>query len=500
MRAGESSEDLHVECRRRIAALEAQNAELKRQNQSLLKHLETESAELKRQNQSLLKRVEVLEARLRQNSQNSSKPPSSDPPSAPPRPTPPPTGRKPGGQPGHPGHPRRLLPPDQVNQLVVLKPRQCKGCGHRLRGQDRDPLRHQVIEIPPVQATVTEYQRHRLECGNCGQVTTAELPIGVGLSGFGPRLEATVAYLIGRLHLSKRLIQEMLSDMFGVVMSLGAIIKAQQRVSRALAGPYDQVRRRVQTEPMAHVDETGFREGRGRAWVWVAVTITAVLFKIHLRRSAEAARELLGRFQGILVTDRWKAYDGWSVVDRQLCWAHLIRDFRSFTEYSGQPAKIGRALLKQVDQMFFLWYRVRDGTLKFSTFQKYMGPIRRRIEAQLERGARCRHRKTAGMCREILKLAPALWTFVAVEGIEPTNNTAEREIRPMVLYRKISFGTQGTSGSRFIERIMTAVATLRLQGRHVLGYLVEVCEAARLDQPAPSLLSHRSQRAAASAS
>lgn len=383
--------------------------------------------------------------------------------------------------------------------MVVLKPDRCEGCGHRLRGEDSDPLRHQVCEIPEVKATVTEYQRHRLECGHCGRVTIAGLPEGVGLSGFGPRLEATMAYLSARLYLSKRLIQEMLLDLFGIVISLGAIIKAQQRVSRALAPAYEQVRRQVQREPMAHVDETGFRQGSNRAWVWVAVTMTAVLFVVHLKRSGKAAQELLGKFKGILISDRWKAYDRWAVAYRQLCWAHLMRDFRSFLDFSGQSARIGQELLEQATLMFRWWYRLRDGTLKFSTFQKYMAPIRLRVEELLEQGARCRQPKTAGMCREILKLAPALWTFVAIEGIEPTNNTAERAIRPMVLYRKISFGTQGAPGSRFIERIMTAVATLRLQGRHVLGHLVKVCEADRLGEPAPSLLPHRTPRLAASA-
>ena len=492
MSRGGRDEGTHVECRRRIQTLERKIEQLV----ARLDHLEAENRQLRGQNRQLEGENRVLRAKLKQNSQNSSKPPSSDPPSAPPRPQNPPSGRKRGGQSGHQGRSRPLLPPDQVDHLVVIKPERCDGCGRRLREEDPNPLRHQVTEMPRVTPEVTEYQRHAVEC-SCGHVTMGQLPAGVTESWFGPRVEATVAYLSGKAHLSKRQIQDVLSDLFGITISLGAISAVEKRVSRALEEPYREAQRYVEKEPMAHADETGFRQGSDRAWVWVAVTIAVTLFKIHLKRSQKAAKELLGSFSGILITDRWNAYNAWEVQNRQLCWAHLIRDFRGFTEYPGSSAKIGQALLKETERMFFFWYRVRDGTLKFSSFRTYMGPIRRRIETLLERGARCRQPKTAGMCREMLKLAPAMWTFVAIEGVEPTNNMAESQIRPMVLYRKISFGTQSADGSRFVERIMTAVATLQQQGRHVLTYLTQACEAARLGVRAPSLLPRRSSRAAA---
>ena len=488
VRDGEPAPDIHADCRRRIEALEVE-----------IEALEGESAESKRQNRSLLKRVEALEARLKQNSRNSSKPPSSDPPWTPSEASEAPSDRKRGGQPGHPGSQRKLVPPDQVDQIVEVKPTCCGRCGKRLGAKDRQPRRHQVWELPEADPQVTEFRLHTLACDDCGLETTAAFPTGVSGSCFGPRLEATVAYLSGRAHLSKRAIQELLWELYEIPISLGAISAIEQRVSAALETPYREVQRHVQREPMAHADETGFRESNRRAWVWVAVTMTAVLFVIHLRRNGRAARELLGKFKGILVTDRWKAYEAWSVWQRQLCWAHLRRDFRAFLEYRGTSARIGRALLEETDQMFRWWYRVRDGTLKFSSFQKYMGPVRQRIEELLEQGARCRQAKTAGSCREMLKLSPAMWTFVSIEGIEPTNNLAEQQIRQVVLYRKISFGTQGPRGSRFVERIMTTVATLRYQGRHVLGYLHQVCRATNLGKPAPPLLSRRIPQAVAAA-
>jgi transposase len=304
----------------------------------------------------------------------------------------------------------------------------------------------------------------------------------------GPCLQAIIAYLTARAHLSKRQIQEALEDLMGVSLSLGAISGVEQTVSQALAAPVEEARVFVQAQPVVHADETGWRQGRKRAWLWIAVTPWVSVFLIHVKRSAEAARALLGGFLGYLVTDRWNAYNGWKIRRRQICWAHLIRDFKGFTERGKSSARIGAALLSQARKMFALWRRVRDGTLARSTFRAYMSPIRRRVETLLRQGTHCSESKTEGMCEMILKLAPALWTFVRVEGVEPTNNVAERTIRPAVLYRKGSFGTHSAEGSRFIERVWTVVATLRQQNRNVLEYLTRACRAALYHRKAPSLL------------
>jgi transposase len=430
--------------------------------------------------------IAALQARLGQTSQNSSRPPSSDPPAVP-RPRRPPSGRRPGGQPGHPGQHRPLVPVEAVQAVVPLKPRHCAACGARLRGADPTPLRHQVTELPPVTPVVTEYQRHALAC-RCGAVTRAPLPPGVPAGAFGPRLQALVAVCTGLYHLSRRTTVGLLADCFGIELALGSVTACEQAARRALAAPVAAAHAHVQQQPVAHVDETGWREARRRAWLWVAATTTVTVFLIHARRGAVAAQTLLGRFAGIRVTDRWTAYTIWPLRDRQLCWAHLRRHFVAFTETPGPPGRLGRALLADTDQLFAWWHRVRDGTLARSSFRTYMGPLRQRVEALLRQGTRCPHPKTAAMCREILALAPALWTFVRVAGVEPTNNAAERALRPAVLWRKGSFGSHSPAGSRFVERMLTAAVTLKQQHRNVVDYIARACEAALRGEPAPTLL------------
>jgi len=467
--------------------------ELKAENAAL----RAELAEVRKQNDSLRQLVEKLQARLNQNSQNSSCPPSSDPPSAPPRTTKPPTGRSPGGQPGHPGHGRDLLPPEEVRQVVVVKPKICRGCGRKLQGEDPHPLRHQVAELPRLAVETTEYRRHRLICGGCGETTLGELPQGVAEGAFGPRVQAVLAYLSAQGHLSKRQIEEMMQDIFGLPIALGSVVKMQQKVSQAVAPAVEEAKSFAQKEPIKHADETGWKEGlkgpeqkgRKKAWVWVMVTKWVTVFMIHASRGAQAARELLGEFCGYLTSDRWNGYNGWSLRKWQVCWAHLIRDFKGMSELDGKAGRIGTSLVREAGHVFALWHRIRDGTLSRSTFQVYVRPIRRRIHRLLRKGSRCgpsprrsglRPREGGsasmeGTCRKMLKVFPAFWTFVRIEGVEPTNNAAERAIRPVVLYRKGCFGTQSSQGSRFVERMFTVVMTLRRQKRNVLEYLTQAC-------------------------
>lgn len=482
---GKPELDVHAACRERIATLEA----ILEAQQKLIEQMGRKIEDQQR-------KIEELEARLNRNSRNSSKPPSSDPPSAPPRPPTPPSGRKPGGQPGHEGHERPLLPPDQVSQVVTLKPERCRTCGKRLRGRDPDPLRHQVTELPELSAPTTEYQRHRLECDGCGDTTLADLPAGVPEGVFGPRLQAMLAYLSGQGHLSKRQIEELMQDAFGVTISLGSVVAAQQAVSEAVASAVEEARAYVEQQPVVHADETGWKEGpkgegergRKRAWLWVAVTSWVTVFLIHARRGAEGARALLGRFAGYLVTDRWNGYNAWPIRKRQVCWAHLIRDFVGFSELGEKAGKIGTRLLKEACRMFELWHRVRDRTLARSTFQVYLGPVRRRVHRLLRQGTRCGAGSVEGSCAKMLQVFPAFWTFSRVPGVEPTNNTAERTLRPAVLYRKGCFGTHSAEGSRFVERIFTVVATLRQQERNVMKYLTEACRCAQLGRMPPSIL------------
>ena len=258
---------------------------------------------------------------------------------------------------------------------------------------------------------------------------------------------------------------------------------------RCWLSPWPQARAYVQAQPTAYLDETGWREKQQRAWLWAAVTAGVTVFVIRLSRGGKVAQELLGdRFWGYLVTDRWSAYTWYPPWRRQVCWAHLLRDIEAMIVRGGGSREIGEALRAQARQMFHWWHRVRDGTLAPASFASYMRPIRREVERLLDAGQTCGVPKTEGTCREMLKLRQALWTFVRHPEVEPTNHAAERAIRPGVLWRKGSFGTQSAEGSRFVEAMMTAVATLQQQHRPVLNYLAAACAAALYGEPIPALL------------
>jgi len=309
------------------------------------------------------------------------------------------------------------------------------------------------------------------------------------MGGFGPRVQAITALCTGAYHLSKRTTQQVMIDLFGLPLSIGTIVNLEEATAQAVAEPVAEARAYVQAQPAAYLDETGWREGRQRVWLWTAVTAWVTVFVIRLSRSGKVAQELLGeRFWGALVTDRWSAYTWYPTWRRQLCWAHLLRDIEAIIERGGRSQEIGEALRAQVRQMFHWWHRVRDGTLAPTTFAKYMWPVRREIERLLDAGQTCGVPKTEGTCREIWKLRQALWTFVRHPEVEPTNNAAERAIRPGVLWRKGSFGTHSPEGSRFVEAMMTVVATLKQQHRNILDYLTAACEATLDGKRAPSLL------------
>jgi len=447
-------------------------------------------AELEAQVAALLRRVAELEEQLRKSSRNSSKPPSSDGPAIPPRPKKPPTGRKPGGQPGHERHTRELVPPEKVRKIVECIPERCDHCNAPLHGQDRTPHRHQVTHLPPIEPVTDEYRQHALLCDNCGGTTVGKLPAGVPTGAFGPSVVAVVAVLMGAYRQSKRLVPELLEDVFHLPMSVGAVVGCQELASAALQAPVIEAQTYVAKQPVKHADETGWREGakRARAWLWVVVTRTVALFKVQAHRNADAARELLGAALGVLVTDRAGAYHWWPDRLRQYCWAHLKRQFQTIVERGGDSERIGKALLEEVARLFHFWHRTRDGTLSRSTFTVYMRGVRQRVEALLAEGAAISHVNTRRTCRNLLDHAEALWTFVRTEGVEPTNNVAEQIVRHAVIWRKLSYGTHSEEGSRFIERILSVHATLRLQQRNVLAFVREACEATLHGTSPPSLL------------
>ena len=446
--------------------------------------------------QSFERRIAELEERLGKNSTNSSKPPSSDPPSVKRRPPAPASGKKRGGQPGHRRHSRPLVPPERLRQVIECKPPACRCCGHDLQGDDPQPLRHQVAERPPIEPTVDEYRLHRLECPHCGTSTCAALPPGVPTGAFGPRLRAILSVLAGAYRLGKRPIRQLASDLFGLSISVGMIARLERQAAAELQAPVEELRRYVRDADSAHIDETSWKQGRDKAWLWVAVTRLVTVFAIATSRGAEVARDLLGTDRRkVVISDRFKSYT-W-IKRRQFCWAHLDRDFQAMVDRGGESAEVGRRLLAHSQRIFDWWHRVRDGTMARATLQSNVAMLRFAFRDDLRRGKACGCAKTAGTCRELLAGETHLWTFVRVEGIEPTNNDAERALRHGVIYRKLSGGTDGESGSRFVERMLTVVATCRQQGINVLDYLTRCYQARLDDEAAPSLLPPASAAAAA---
>lgn len=463
----------------------------------LVLHLVAEQATviaaLQEQVAALQRENAELRARLGQNSSNSSRPPSSDLPGARPAAKRPPSGRRAGGQPGHPGHQRTLLPVDEVDRVIPLVPAVCRHCGEVLaatasRGDPADE-RQQVTELPPPRAEVTEYQLAARRCRGCGTVTRAHRPAEVGASAFGPRLQALVALLSGRYRLSRREVVQLMGDVWGAEVALGSVVELEQATSAALAPIVAEVRAVAQQASVANLDETSWREGRRRAWLWVMVTALLTVFRVDQTRSGQVARELLGpTWQGIVGSDRFAGYAWLEVPWRQVCWAHLKRDFQQLVDWGGAAAPIGTAALAIEQQVFEVWHRFRAGALDRATLQAELDPVRLELRALLRAGATSEHAKTAGRCAELLRLWPALWSFARYAGVEPTNNAAEQALRPAVLWRKGSFGTHSPAGSRFAERLLTVSATCRQQGRELLGFLVAANQAARLGTLPPSLI------------
>src|SRR5216684_2567540 len=326
--------------------------------QASIRALEARVEALEAMVQALQEHNRALQEQLHQTSWHSSRPPSSDPPHRE-RPHRPRSKRRRGGQPGHPGHPRTLVPVDEVD-AVVIKPEQCTRCQAPLTGDDPKPWRHQVIEIPPIEPVVTEYQWHQLVCAACGEVTRAPWPEGVPSGTYGPRVQATVALCTGSYRLSKRTTRQAMAEVFGVPMSVGTISPLEQATTEALAAPVEEARTYVHEQSVAHLDETSWRQGDKHAWLWVAVTSWVTVFVVRMSRGGQVARELLGeRFGGILVTDRYSAYNWYPVRWRQLCWAHLLRDFEAMRGRGGRSEEIGDSLLAQAHQMLTWWHRVR---------------------------------------------------------------------------------------------------------------------------------------------
>jgi transposase len=455
----------------------------------LVQRYEQETAGLKQQVQILTQQVHELKARLDQNSTNSSKPPSTDPIGVKRKPPTPPSKKRRGGQKGHPRRIRALVPPERVSSVTECKPSSCRRCGHMLAGEDAEPLRHQVAELPPIEPEVHEYRLHRLLCSHCQTVTCGALPDGVPRTAFGPRLHAALSVLTGAYRLSKRQVAQLCSDLLGLTISIGMIAKLERITAEVLEGPVTELAEQVKTAEAANIDETGWREDGRKAWLWVVVTSLGIVFRIIRSRAGAVAKDLLGEQpKPIVISDRFPGYEWIELKSRQICWAHLRRDFQAMIDREGDGAEVGRQLLWQSNKLFEAWHKARDGIIRRSTFLQTVAWLRPMVRRSLERGSGCACTKTAATCAELLRLWDCLWTFTRVEGVEPTNNAAERALRHAVIWRRISGGTDSEAGSRFVERMLSVVATCRQQKRSVLEYLTRCHRARLLVLEAPSLI------------
>ena len=448
----------------------------------------------------LLARIGQLEEKVQKlTPQNSSLPPSTQHPHAKPKPRP---GdkkkkRKQGGQKGHKKNTRPLIPADQCQQVVPCVPEGCRKCGGGLHPVPDEPIRHQVWDLPPIKPVVTEYQLHRGRCRGCGITTCGALPAGVPSGQCGPRLAAFTGLLMGHFRQSKRRAALFLEDLLNIPCSAAWTVKIQNLVSGALAAPYEQLRGELAGQKQLFVDESPTRQKKAKAWLWVAVAPLFAVFGVFLSRKRESLRALIGDYAGVILNcDRAKMYlDGKRL---QWCWAHLKRDIQKLIDSSdNQVKRLGHDLMRQQKLLFQHRRRYKAGEIRWATFQKLVRPVRKEFDSLLLRGCFSGNQRLTGMCHDLYPRRQWLWTFTQVEGIEPTNNTAERALRPAVIYRKLSFGTQSASGSRYLERILTVSETCRLQGLSAYAYLIAAMEANFASKPSPSLLPDQSQTAAA---
>ena len=396
--------------------------------------------------------------------------------------------RKRGGQPGHKKHTRELRPTAECDEVVVLRPEACRRCGEGLSGTDPEPWRHQVIEIPEIKPTVTEYQRQRLTCSCCGITTCAELPSGVPTGQAGPRLVALNALLMVCFRLSKRRVSLFCETLLNVSLCPATVVKMQNIATEATRSAYDTLVKKLPKQEAVNADETPTTEANRNAWIWAVVAATFTVFTVRLTKAACVIRELLTpEFAGVVTSDRAKMYL-WC-VRLQWCWAHLKRDFEAMAERPGEAGKIGTQLAELTYDMFHHWHRARDGTVTWATFKTHQKRLYGEVYLALDEGSYCADQATAATCLNLLEGYENLWRFAeTAPSLDPTNNAAERALRHPVIWKQLSFGTQSAAGSRFVETLLTVLETCRQREKNAFTYLTQAITAHFAGEKTPSLL------------
>lgn len=485
--------------RREIDRLRKENKDLRKKaaelekKADLLKNLEKELADRD-------KKIEDLERQLagrKKDSSNSSKPPSSDGPAAGKRfhPQRKKSGRKPGGQEGHPGKYRALVPSEQADKVIEVFPSACK-CGHRFPKDGKGlcktgkPHRHQVTELPEIRPHITEYQFWRVICPDCGKIIWAPVPREI-LNQFGPKLTALLAYLTVVCRMPRRKKEELLENVLATPISLGSTQKAVEETSTALQTSYQELEQQLPNEPVLNGDETGWRGDGAKLWLWVFVARFFVFFTVAKSRSSEVLYQLLGpQFLGILCTDRFSAYIKYHKGVAQFCWAHLKRDLLGIQQFARTTVadRFARDALALHARLFRLWHRFRKGDLDRDLLIQKSVPLEKKFFALAEKHLNCADGEVRTLARLFFTQTERMFAFIRYPGVEPTNNSSERALRTAVQWRKTSFGNRSKKGEIATARLLTAAGTCKMQQRNVLEFLAETVRLHRAGLPTPSLL------------
>ena len=435
-------------------------------------------------------RIARLERQAKRSSRNSSQPPSQDPPGAPKRGKDR-SGRKPGGQRGHEGKGRPLLPAWAVDELVEHWPTDC-GCGHVFSDVDRvavgEPARHQVEELPVMAVRVTEHRCQRVRCPGCGARRSGELPREVASSAFGPRLQAAIVTLSVRNRISRRDTVELCEQLFHSRISTGTVEAILTRVADALIEPCEDLLERVRGAGALNMDETGWRLRGAQRALWGAFTDRHAILRIEPDRHEDRAKDLLADSTAIVTSDRWWAYGHLPLRRRQVCWSHLQRDFAFHADGLGAERELGEHGLRVCEELFWTW-EIYQHTGDRSELKRRVRALRRELKPIVSEhaGKKARYRQGRRFARNILKVWPALWTFADHPSVQPTNNHAERALRGAVIYRKLSLGSQSTGGEQRTARLLSAHTTCRLQRRSLHAYLIDLLGTHARGDPAPLL-------------
>lgn len=425
----------------------------------------------------LFKRVEKLEPenkslkeQLGNNSSNSSLPPSQDRKKK--KNKKPASKNKTGGQKGHAGHFRELLTTDQVDSFIdCALPSHCT-CGGKIRSK-KDYQRHQVHELPNIKLHVTEYRLEKGRCLQCYCHQVAPLPEGVSWGITGPTLTGFMSQLVSRYQLSRRELQDFLQEHFRFNISLGTIFNKQKIVNAALETSVSNLLTSVKESPSINIDETGHNRDGKRQWMWGVTSAAFAFFSITASRGKKVLKSLVGDYRNVVISDRYAAYNYFDSDNRQVCWSHLKRDFTKLSEKDNAIiARIGQHLLVCESDLFKLWHAFKQSRITRDELIRQSKPLRQRVGELLEQGSYTDPvLRVVRFCKNLLERFNALWTFIYTENVEPTNNHAERCLRPSVTWRKKYFGTRSEYGSEFVSRTASIQMTCRLQSKNAFQFL-----------------------------